>query len=107
MYLSGVSLSLLSIGALDFGIIVDATIVMVERILHRLADRGERLRELTVGQRIRLAAHEVERPILFALFIIIAAYIPLLTLERVERRVFSTISFTGCAALVCFILSRL
>jgi cobalt-zinc-cadmium resistance protein CzcA len=100
MYLSGVSLSLLSIGALDFGIIVDATIVMVERILHRLADRGERLRELTVVQRIRLAAHEVERPILFALFIIIAAYIPLLTLERVERRLFTPMALTVCYALL-------
>ena len=100
MYLSGVSLSLLSIGALDFGIIVDATIVMVERILHRLADHGERLRELTVVQRIRLAAHEVERPILFALVIIIAAYIPLLTLERVERRLFTPMALTVCYALL-------
>jgi Cu/Ag efflux pump CusA len=46
MYLSGVLLSLLSIGALDFGIIVDATIVMVERMLHRLADRGEALQRM-------------------------------------------------------------
>ena len=107
MYLSGVSLSLLSIGALDFGIIVDATIVMVERVLHRLADRGERLQQMSVVDRIRLAAHEVERPILFSLFIIIAAYIPLLTLERVERRLFTPMAVTVCYALLGSLLLSL
>ena len=100
MYFSGVSLSLLSIGALDFGIIVDATIIMVERILHRLADRGEMLREMSALERIRVAAHEVERPVLFSLLIIIAAYIPLLTLERVERRLFTPMALTVCYALL-------
>src|SRR5262249_61284572 len=79
MYFSGVSLSLLSIGALDFGIIVDASIVMVERVLHRLTERGEPVRSMSVLERVRLAAHEVERPVLFSLLIIIAANIPLLT----------------------------
>src|SRR5712692_7925858 len=75
MYLSGVSLSLLSIGALDFGIIVDATIVMVERILHRFADhRAESPEAIRDG--VRAAAGDVQRAIVFALLIIIAAYIP-------------------------------
>jgi cobalt-zinc-cadmium resistance protein CzcA len=106
MYLSGVSLSLLSIGALDFGIIVDATIVMVERVLHRLGDR-ETPGESAPLERIRLAAHEVCRPILFALIIIIAAYIPLLTLERVERRLFMPMALTVCYALLGSLLLSL
>src|SRR4029434_8262947 len=85
---------------LDFGIIVDATIVMVERILRRLAERGEALRPLSVLERVRVAAHEVERPVLFSLLIIIAAYIPLLTLERVERRLFTPMALTVCYALL-------
>ena len=98
MYASGVSLSLLSIGAIDFGIIVDATIVMVERIVHRLAED----REARAGARatIRRAATEVQRAILFSLLIIVAAYIPLLTLERVERRLFTPMALTVCFALI-------
>ena len=107
MYCSGVSLSLLSIGALDFGIIVDATIVMVERVLHRLTERGEALGAMTVLERVRLAAHEVERPVLFSLLIIIAAYIPLLTLERVERRLFTPMALTVCYALLGSLLLSL
>src|SRR5215813_1788451 len=100
MYLTGVSLSLLSIGALDFGIIVDATIVMVERIIHALAGVGDGLTESSISERIRSAAHDVQRPILFSLAIIIAAYIPLLTLERVERRLFTPMALTVCFALL-------
>src|SRR5262252_4306301 len=107
MYLSGVSLSLLSIGALDFGISVDASIVMVERILHRLTERDEALGAMTVLERVRLAAHEVERPVLFSLLIIIAAYIPLLTLERVERRLFTPMALTVCYALLGSLLLSL
>src|SRR5262244_704114 len=107
MYIKGVSMSLLSIGALDFGIIVDATIVMVERVLHRLTERGEPVRSMSVLERVRLAAHEVERPVLFSLLIIIAAYIPLLTLERVERRLFTPMALTVCYALLGSLLLSL
>ena len=97
--LSGVSLSLLSIGALDFGIIVDGTIVMVERIIHALGERrGDRAEH--PGARSPRAALAVQRPILFSLVIIIAAYIPLLTLERVERRLFTPMALTVCYALL-------
>src|SRR5712692_8547902 len=107
MYLSGVSLSLLSIGALDFGIIVDATIVMVERIMHRLGEARGEGDHTGVSGLIHRAAAEVERPILFALFIIIAAYIPLLTLERVERRLFTPMALTVCYALIGSLLLSL
>ena len=102
MYLSGISLSLLSIGALDFGILVDGTIVMVERILRALEEpepsaggsRG------SLVERIRIAAASVQRPILFSFAIIIAAYLPLLTLARVERRLFTPMAITVCYALL-------
>jgi len=101
MRLAGVSLSLLSIGAIDFGIIVDATIVMVERIVHAVARRREDGSSAgsLVGA-VRAAALDVQRPILFSLLIIIAAYIPLLTLERVERRLFTPMAMTVCFALL-------
>ena len=100
MYATGGSLSLLSIGALDFGIIVDATVVMVERIMLHLGAPRESERGTSVLSRIRTAAHEVQRPIVFSLVIIIAAYIPLLTLERVERRLFTPMALTVCFALL-------
>jgi cobalt-zinc-cadmium resistance protein CzcA len=102
MYLSGISLSLLSIGALDFGILVDGTIVMVERILRAL-EEPQSLAGSSSGrliERIRIAVASVQRPILFSFAIIIAAYVPLLTLERVERRLFTPMAITVCYALL-------
>jgi heavy metal efflux system protein len=102
MYLSGISLSLLSIGALDFGILVDGTIVMVERILRALEDpeSSAAAGPGRLAERIRIAAASVQRPILFSFAIIIAAYVPLLTLERVERRLFTPMAITVCYALL-------
>jgi heavy metal efflux system protein len=101
MRLTGVSMSLLSIGAIDFGIIVDAAIVMVERILHRLGDRpSDDAAPNPIVATVRAAARDVQRPILFSLAIIISAYIPLLTLERVERRLFTPMAMTVCFALL-------
>lgn len=85
MFFAGTPASLLSLGALDFGIIVDGTLVMVEFVMRR----GE----------ARKAAIEVQRPILFSLLILVCAYIPLFTLQRVERRLFTPMAFTVCAAL--------
>jgi cobalt-zinc-cadmium resistance protein CzcA len=100
MHLTGVSLNLLSIGALDFGIIVDGTIVMIERILRALEERRELGDDTSPLEAIRQAALAVQRPILFSLLIIIAAYIPLLTLERVERRLFTPMALTVVFALL-------
>lgn len=99
MHFSGIPANLLSLGALDFGIIVDASLVMVEHILHTL----ERRRASTpagVVDAIRDAALEVERPIFFSLLIIVSAYIPLFTLERVERKLFTPMAFTVSYALL-------
>jgi len=106
MYLYGIPASLLSLGALDFGIIVDGTLVMVEFVVRNLSDdpsaRGPRTFEI-----IRSAAGHVQRPILFSLLILIAAYIPLFSLQRVEGRLFSPMAFTVSAALVGSLLCAL
>lgn len=103
MHFSGIPANLLSLGALDFGIIVDATLVMVEHILHTMHERQAQPGFLAGGgplEAIRDAALEVERPIFFSLMIIIAAYIPLFTLERVERKLFTPMAFTVSYALL-------
>ena len=103
MHFSGIPANLLSLGALDFGIIVDATLVMVEHVLHTIHERqdkaGFREKGGILGA-IRDAALEVERPIFFSLLIIISAYIPLFTLQRVERKLFTPMAFTVSYALL-------
>ncbi|MCC7499583.1 MAG: efflux RND transporter permease subunit [Bryobacterales bacterium] len=98
MNFSGVPANLLSLGALDFGIIVDGTLVMVEHVVHNLSRNSEG--EKSVLTNIRNSALEVERPIFFSLLILVSAYLPLFTLQRVERRLFTPMAFTVCAALL-------
>ncbi|HJZ96292.1 MAG TPA: CusA/CzcA family heavy metal efflux RND transporter [Candidatus Solibacter sp.] len=100
MYFTGIPANLLSLGALDFGIIVDGTLVMVEHIVHHLQEKQLAGKPFTVMETIRNAALEVESPIFFSLLIIISAYIPLFTLERVERRLFTPMAYTVCYALL-------
>jgi cobalt-zinc-cadmium resistance protein CzcA len=100
MYFTGIPANLLSLGALDFGIIVDGTLVMVEHIVHHLHEREHQPKPASVYETILNAALEVESPIFFSLLIIISAYIPLFTLERVERRLFTPMAYTVCYALL-------
>lgn len=100
MRFTGIPANLLSLGALDFGIIVDGTLIMVEHIVHALEVRRSAAGPDSVLETIRDAALEVERPIFFSLIIIVAAYIPLFTLERVERRLFTPMAYTVCFALI-------
>jgi cobalt-zinc-cadmium resistance protein CzcA len=100
MYFTGIPANLLSLGALDFGIIVDGTLVMVEHIVHHLHEREHAKNPGTVYETILNAALEVESPIFFSMLIIISAYIPLFTLERVERRLFTPMAYTVCFALL-------
>jgi cobalt-zinc-cadmium resistance protein CzcA len=82
--------NLLSLGAIDFGIIVDGAIVMMEAILRRReAKPGEPLDEAD----IRAAARQVARPIFFSTLIIIAAYLPLFTFQRIEAKLFSPMAY--------------
>jgi len=105
MHFSNIPANLLSLGALDFGIIVDATLVMVEHILHKIDEIGDS--GIPIFEAILQAALEMERPIFFSLAIIIAAYIPLFTLERVERKLFTPMAFTICYALAGSLLLAL
>jgi heavy metal efflux system protein len=100
MKLFGVPANLLSLGALDFGIIVDGTLVMVEFILRNLEEQKGAGDSGSTFDTIRRAALTVERPVLFSMLILVCAYIPLFTLQRVERRLFSPMAFTICMALV-------
>jgi cobalt-zinc-cadmium resistance protein CzcA len=99
MYFTGIPANLLSLGALDFGIIVDGSLIMVERILHTLHERKAHSGE-SVFKSVRDAALDVESPLFFSLLIIISAYLPLFMLERVERRLFTPMAFTVCFALL-------
>ncbi len=90
--------NLLSLGALDFGMVVDGAVVMVENIVRHLGRPGQTGR--TPKQKIFDAAHEVQRPVFFAIGIIITAYLPIFTLQRVEGRLFKPMAWTVAFALL-------
>lgn len=90
--------NLLSLGALDFGMVVDGAVVMVENIVRHLS-HGRR-KDVTVMQQIREAAYEVQRPVFYAIGIIITAYLPIFTLQSVEGRLFKPMSWTVAFALL-------
>ena len=90
--------NLLSLGALDFGMVVDGSVVMVENILRHLSAKKER--KLPITEIIRHAAHEVQRPVFYAVGIIIIAYVPIFTLQRVEGKLFRPMAWTVAFALM-------
>jgi cobalt-zinc-cadmium resistance protein CzcA len=98
LQLKEVPANLLSLGALDFGMVVDGAIVMVENIVRHLGHE-ERVTK-SVRDRIRDAAHEVQRPVFYAITIIITAYLPIFTLQRVEGRLFRPMAWTVAFALL-------
>ena len=89
--------NLLSLGALDFGMVVDGSVVMIENIVRHLAHTDD---TRTPAQKIREAAHEVQRPVFFARGIIITSYLPIFTLQAVEGRLFKPMAWTVCFALL-------
>ncbi len=93
-----ISANLLSLGALDFGMVVDGAVVMVENIVRHL-NRPEEAPH-TLVDRIRKAAHEVQRPVFYAIAIIITAYLPIFTLQRVEGKLFKPMAWTVAFALL-------
>jgi len=93
-----ISANLLSLGALDFGMVVDGAVVMVENIVRHLNRPQEAPRSMV--DRIRTAAHEVQRPVFFAIAIIITAYLPIFTLQRVEGKLFKPMAWTVAFALI-------
>jgi cobalt-zinc-cadmium resistance protein CzcA len=102
----GVSANLMSLGALDFGLLVDASVVMVENFIRRL----EQARSTPVEDRrslFRTAATEVGRPIVFGVCIIVAVYVPIFSLEGLEGRMFTPMAFTVCVAVLGSLLLAL
>ena len=94
MALFGVSANLMSLGAIDFGMMADGAVVMMENSLRRLHGRpGD-------PDVIRASAHEMARPILFGVLIIIAVYLPVFFLEDLEGRMFRPMAITVCASLL-------
>ena len=96
--------NLLSLGALDFGMVVEGAVVMVENIVRYLGRDREANHSLG---RIREAAHEVQRPVFYAIGIIITAYVPIFTLQRVEGRLFKPMAWTVSFALLGSLLYSL
>ena len=95
--LKGIPANLLSLGALDFGMVVDGAVVMVENIVRHLSRTGD---HRTPRQKIFDSAHEVQRPVFYAIAIIITAYLPIFTLQRVEGRLFRPMAWTVAFALL-------
>jgi len=97
MHFTNIPANLLSLGAIDFGIIVDGAIVMMETILKKREDHPEEeLKEESIFKR----AYEVAKPIFFSSIIIITAYLPLFAFERVEKKLFTPMAFTVGYALI-------
>ncbi len=90
--------NLLSLGALDFGMVVEGAVVMVENIVRNLSHH--RKADMTVLEQIRESAHEVQRPVFYSITIIITAYLPIFTLQSVEGRLFKPMAWTVAFALL-------
>ena len=99
----GISANLMSLGAVDFGMIVDGSVVMVENFVRRLEESGSENREAAMEK----AVHEVARPIVFGVAIIIAVYLPIFTLQGLEGRMFRPMAITVCSALAGSLLLAL
>lgn len=96
----GISANLMSLGALDFGLLVDASVVMMENFVRKLSAAGGRTDRETRTTLIRQAAFEVGRPVVFGVCIIIAVYVPIFTLQGLEGRMFEPMAFTVCVAVL-------
>jgi heavy metal efflux system protein len=98
--LKAIPANLLSLGALDFGMVVDGAVVMVENIVRHINLRQDGEVVKPALEVIRDAAHEVQRPVFYAIAIIITAYLPVFTLQRVEGRLFRPMAWTVAFALL-------
>jgi cobalt-zinc-cadmium resistance protein CzcA len=103
MHWFGITANLMSLGAIDFGMIVDGAVIMVENYVRRLHSRPNHDTPLTKEESlglVRSAAHEVARPILMGVGIIIAVYVPIMSLQGLEGRMYRPMAVTVCAALL-------
>lgn len=97
MYLTGVSASLMSLGAIDFGLIVDSSVIMMENCVSHLSHADKRRNSIDV---VREAAFEVRKPVVFGVAIITIVHLPLLALEGVEGKMFQPMALTVVFALI-------
>ncbi|MEO8551538.1 MAG: efflux RND transporter permease subunit, partial [Kofleriaceae bacterium] len=101
LHMRGMSANLLSMGAVDFGIIVDGAVILVEHVFgHCAGDAYQKMTEEERQKSIFEAAREVARPTLYSLLIIVAAYLPIFALQRVEGRIFAPMAHTVVSALL-------
>jgi len=105
MDLKGIPANLLSLGAIDFGIIVDGAVVMTENILRHLSHK--RPTGHLVLREVRHAAAEVARPLTFAVLIIMTVYLPILTFQRIEGKLFEPMAVTISVAVIGSLLLTL
>ena len=105
LHTRGMSANLISMGSVDFGIIVDGAVVIIESILLRLSAVNGAMQTITA--RVSAGVRDVVRPTVAALLIIIAAYLPIFLLQRVEGRIFAPLAHTVVAALVVGLLCSL
>ena len=98
--LRGIAANLLSLGAMDFGIIVDGAVIVVENVFRHLSERGQARDLASIKEAILEATAEVGRPTLFSMLIIITAHIPIFALQRHEGRIFAPMAYTVTSALV-------
>ncbi len=100
MKLTGIPISLLSVGAIDFGIIVDGAIIISENIIRHLNNQSKGTEtQLTITETILQATTQVQKPMLFSMLIVIVAYLPLLSLQYIEGLLFRPMAITLCFAL--------
>ncbi len=107
MYLTNIPIGLLSIGAIDFGILVDGAVIMVDNLAHHLTERKRSGLNVSVKATILNSAFEVERPIFFSTLMIICAYLPLLSLTSIEGLLFRPMALTVVYALLGAVLFSL
>lgn len=104
---SGIPIGLLSVGAIDFGIIVDGCVIMTDNIAHRLWVEQQSGRRWGILRTVHAAALEVERPIFFSILMIIAGYVPILALTHIEGLLFRPMALTLVFALAGAVLFAL
>ncbi|MBI3679279.1 MAG: efflux RND transporter permease subunit [Acidobacteria bacterium] len=98
LQIKGIPANLLSLGAMDFGIIVDGAVIMVENIFRRISQEREQHRSFK--ELVAEAGSQVGRPTFFSMLIIITAHIPIFTLQRHEGRIFAPMAYTITSALI-------
>jgi heavy metal efflux system protein len=105
--LRGIPANLLSLGAMDFGIIVDGAVIVVENIFRKLSEHDKARDRNSLSESVLEATVQVGRPTLFSMLIIILAHLPIFTLQRHEGRIFAPMAYTVVSALVGSLLFSL